>query len=222
MLHSLALEKSLSSVDSAESVPRGPQRIEEDEFVYMLLPDSNGYRVLRAPLERFLSIAEPVSELPRNAPTANFAIIPDVGPTAPDGGANGAGTPVGTLSELPRLHSEATKIRFGNVEIDAPARVVTRAGAPVPLAPLEFELLLTLYRRAGAAVSRKDLMRELWSQKKGVTSRTVDTHIFNLRRKLEKDPRHPEHLLTVSKVGYRLQAHLTPPAGVTPATPRRA
>ncbi|MDF1505114.1 response regulator transcription factor [Roseisolibacter sp. H3M3-2] len=95
--------------------------------------------------------------------------------------------------------------RFGKVEAEPSARRVTRAGEEVPLAPLEYELLQALWRRGGAVATRLDLLREVWGYSAAVVSRTVDTHIAELRRKLEADPAHPRHILTVRKVGYRLQ-----------------
>jgi two-component system alkaline phosphatase synthesis response regulator PhoP len=95
--------------------------------------------------------------------------------------------------------------RFGEVEVDVARRVVTRAGAPVELAPKEFDLLLALLRRRGAVASRLELLREVWGYSAAAVTRTVDTHIAELRRKLEAQPSHPRHILTARKAGYRLQ-----------------
>ena len=97
-------------------------------------------------------------------------------------------------------------VRFGEVEIHAGHRTVLRGGAPVPLRLKEFDLLMTLVARRGRVVSRADLLREVWGYRTWVATRTVDTHVAELRRKLEKDPARPQHILTVRKVGYRLQS----------------
>lgn len=94
--------------------------------------------------------------------------------------------------------------RFGDIEIDRAARVVRRAGAVVALAPLELELLIALVDARGAALSRTALMEQVWGYQAQVLSRTVDTHVAELRRKLETDPARPRHILTVRKLGYRL------------------
>ena len=104
-----------------------------------------------------------------------------------------------------RASPPRTPQRFGDVEVDASTRSVTRAGESVSLAPLEFDLLVALLRRDGAVVSRLDLLREVWGYRAVVVTRTVDTHIAELRRKLESDPATPRHILTVRKTGYRLQ-----------------
>jgi DNA-binding response OmpR family regulator len=95
--------------------------------------------------------------------------------------------------------------RFGSVEVDPPSREVRRKGAPVALAPLEFDLLLALLRRQGAVTSREELLHEVWGYQSSIVSRTVDTHIATLRDKLEDDPANPRHILTVRKKGYRVQ-----------------
>ena len=95
--------------------------------------------------------------------------------------------------------------RFGAVEIHFASRVVRRGGQAVELAPKEFELLVALLRARGAVVSRLELMEQVWGYSAAVVTRTVDTHIAELRRKLENDPAAPQHILTVRKAGYRLK-----------------
>jgi DNA-binding response OmpR family regulator len=94
---------------------------------------------------------------------------------------------------------------FGDVAVDAATRSVTRGGADVALRPKEFDLLLALARRDGQVASRLELLREVWGYDDSVMSRTVDTHVAELRRKLEPDPSNPTYILTVLKTGYRLK-----------------
>ena len=96
--------------------------------------------------------------------------------------------------------------RFGEVELDMATRSVRRNGSPVALTPMEFDLLVALLRRKGAVASRIQLLAEVWGHSSAVLTRTVDTHIGELRRKLEPDPANPKHILTVRKAGYRLQS----------------
>jgi DNA-binding response OmpR family regulator len=100
--------------------------------------------------------------------------------------------------------SRAERIRFGEIEVRPGAHGVFRRGFPVALRPKEFELLMALLRRGGSIVSRLDLLREVWGYDAEVVSRTVDTHIAELRRKLEDDPARPSYILTVRKAGYRV------------------
>jgi len=95
--------------------------------------------------------------------------------------------------------------RFGNIEVDFGARWVCRDGERVDLTPKEFDLLAALLRRRGRVVPRRDLLEAVWGYDSEVVSRTVDTHVAELRRKLEANPAAPAHILTVWKVGYKLQ-----------------
>jgi DNA-binding response OmpR family regulator len=96
-------------------------------------------------------------------------------------------------------------LSFGSIEVNLAARTVRRDGVDVHLAPKEFDLLVALIRREGAAASREDLAREVWGSEVAASGRTIDTHVCALRRKLEVDQRRPRHIRVVSKVGYRLE-----------------
>jgi two-component system alkaline phosphatase synthesis response regulator PhoP len=93
--------------------------------------------------------------------------------------------------------------RIGSLEINRDARQLFRDGRRIDLTPMEFDLLNALVARRGATASRLELLRDVWGHSAAVVTRTVDTHIAELRRKLERDPAQPEHILTVRKVGYR-------------------
>jgi DNA-binding response OmpR family regulator len=93
--------------------------------------------------------------------------------------------------------------RFGRIVVEPARRTVRRSGEPVELAPKEFDLLMSLIQADGDVVSRIDLLRSVWGYSESVVSRTVDTHVAELRRKLEADPARPRHILTVRKAGYR-------------------
>jgi DNA-binding response OmpR family regulator len=95
--------------------------------------------------------------------------------------------------------------RFGEVEVDVSARTVRRQGERIELTPKEFDLLIALLRRQGRVTSRNELLRAVWGYSASVVSRTVDTHVAELRRKLEPDATAPRHILTVWKVGYKFQ-----------------
>ena len=99
----------------------------------------------------------------------------------------------------------AAVLRFGDVVVDTAARTVTKGGAPCALTPKAYELLLALVRRKGAVASRMELLREVWGYGGLVMSRTVDSHVAELRRKVEDDPAAPRHIVTVWKVGYRFE-----------------
>jgi DNA-binding response OmpR family regulator len=94
---------------------------------------------------------------------------------------------------------------FGEVTVDFAAHQVYRADRAVELRPKEYALLAALLRRGGRVASRLELLREVWGYAEDVMSRTVDTHVAMLRRKLERDPAHPRHIVTVRTFGYRIE-----------------
>ena len=100
---------------------------------------------------------------------------------------------------------DAAAIEFGDVRLEPATRTVYRAGAPVALRPKEYDLLLARARRDGEVASRDELLEEVWGYDADVVSRTVDTHVGQLRTKLEPDPAAPRFILTVRKSGYRLR-----------------
>lgn len=95
--------------------------------------------------------------------------------------------------------------RFSGVEVDMTTRTVRRKGQEVPMTPIEFELMVALIRRGGTLATRLELLKEVWRHPTPVPSRTVDTHMGELRRKLEDNAAAPRHFLTVRKAGYRFQ-----------------
>jgi len=99
----------------------------------------------------------------------------------------------------------AERERFGDVEVVPSSRAVLRQGKAVTLTPKEYDLLIALLRRQGAVASRTELLTEVWGYRASVLSRTVDTHVAELRSKLEQDAAQPKHILTVRKAGYRLE-----------------
>jgi len=94
-------------------------------------------------------------------------------------------------------------IRAGGITIDLDARRVECQGEPVELTRVEFELLSTLARRAGAAVARGDLVEHVLDPGREGTERTLDVHVSRLRRKLGPAGR---RIATVWGIGYRLDA----------------
>ena len=96
--------------------------------------------------------------------------------------------------------------RIGDIEIDVEDHRVRHHGKEVPLSPKAFELLLALVRKEGRVATRVELLRDVWGYASAVTTRTVDTHVAELRRRLEDNPAEPRHILTVWKVGYRLKS----------------
>ena len=109
-------------------------------------------------------------------------------------------------AELERLRAPAMPLRFADLEVDTATREVRRAGEPVALRPKEYDLLVALMRREGELVTRRELLAEVWGYSDDVSSRTVDTHIAVLRRKLGHGAADAGYITTVAKAGYRMLA----------------
>ena len=96
-------------------------------------------------------------------------------------------------------------LRFADLELATAERQARRAGRPLALRPKEFDLLRALVARRGGVVTRRELLTEVWGYREGVSSRTVDTHVAVLRRKLGHRPEQPGYVVSVAKAGYRLR-----------------
>lgn len=99
---------------------------------------------------------------------------------------------------------EALVLRSGALTLNPHAHTVENAGTPVQLTPSEFDILHLLMRNPDRAFSRAQLIEEGLGYEYAGLERTVDSHIKNLRRKLETDPRKPTLIETVFGIGYRL------------------
>ena len=97
-------------------------------------------------------------------------------------------------------------LRIGHLVIDPVAHDVTRDGEPIPLTPLEFELLACLARRPWQVFTREELLQDVWGYRHPTDTRLVNVHVQRLRAKVEHDPENPTIVLTVRGVGYRAGA----------------
>ncbi len=95
--------------------------------------------------------------------------------------------------------------KFGSIVVDARKTRVTRDGGIVNLASREFHLLRYFAEHPGITISRDELLLQVWGQKAGTFTRTVDVHVASLRQKLEVNPKEPELIITVPGIGYRFQ-----------------
>jgi two-component system alkaline phosphatase synthesis response regulator PhoP len=176
----------------------------------LMLPGLDGYRVLRTLREEGFDV--PVLILSARGAEADKVL----------GFRHGADDyvtkPFGLLELLARIEALLRRaagsvrrveeslpdtMRYGAIEVRPGTHQVRRDGRPVSLRPKEYELLLALIHRRGKVATRVDLLHDVWGYGASVMSRTVDTHIGELRRKLEDDPSSPRHILTVWKTGYR-------------------
>ena len=95
------------------------------------------------------------------------------------------------------------RLDIGDLTIDVAGHSVTRDGAPISLTPLEFDLLVALARKPWQVFSREVLLEQVWGYRHAGDTRLVNVHVQRLRSKIERDPEHPEIVVTVRGVGYK-------------------
>jgi len=107
-------------------------------------------------------------------------------------------------TRLRRTNTDVTGLlTIADLTINVNAHEVSRAGKVIALTRLEFDLLVALVREPGRVFSRDALLSEVWGYRHSTDTRLVNVHVQRLRSKIEKDPEHPEIVLTVRGVGYR-------------------
>lgn len=99
----------------------------------------------------------------------------------------------------PALH-----MTLDDVVVDFTAYTATRGGSEVTMTPKEFEILKFLWQHRNAVVSRDQLLTNVWGYDESISTRTVDNFILKLRQKLEANPAHPRHIITIHGTGYKL------------------
>lgn len=105
---------------------------------------------------------------------------------------------------LRRQSANSERVEFEDIAIDLATHDVFKKGQPVDLTTTEFETLVLLLQAKGRILSRQQILDGIHGENHHGTVRTIDNFIAQLRSKLEDDPSHPKHLLTVRGVGYRL------------------
>ncbi len=107
-------------------------------------------------------------------------------------------------AQLRRTARESERIcRFGDCEVDFDRAELRRSGQPVDITPKELRLLGVFLRNCGRVLSRDQLIEAAWGHGIAITDRAVDTHVFNLRKKIERVPSEPRFLIGVRGLGYR-------------------
>ncbi|MEO8576142.1 MAG: response regulator transcription factor [Gemmatimonadales bacterium] len=173
----------------------------------LMLPEIDGYQVLRSIRQNGSSV--PVIILSARGEEADkvrgFRLDADQYVTKPFSIVELLERVAALLRRASKNDTPAlTEVTFGDVVVDLASRTVVRKGSPCALTPKGYELLLALLKRDGAVAGRNELLKEVWGYGAFIMTRTVDSHIAELRRKLEENPAEPRHIVTVWKIGYRL------------------
>jgi DNA-binding response OmpR family regulator len=104
----------------------------------------------------------------------------------------------------PAAPAESGGVTIGRCTFDLAGYTATCDGTAVTMTPKEFDVLRFLWEHRNQAVSREQLLTSVWGYDETPSTRTVDNFILRLRQKIEEDPAHPRHILTLHGTGYRL------------------
>ena len=105
-----------------------------------------------------------------------------------------------------RRKTETREFRFGDFTLSINSRQLFHEGKEIELTPKEFGLLALFVRRAGCALTRDEILRNVWGRDILVTTRSVDRCVNTLRNKIERDPDAPVFIKTIRDVGYRFES----------------
>jgi len=99
---------------------------------------------------------------------------------------------------------DLTRFGFGNIELDFEKYEAKKAGQKLDLTTLEFHMLKFFIQNKGKVLSRDDFLDRIWREDNvSVSFRTVDSHIANIRKKIEDEPASPKHILSIRSIGYK-------------------
>jgi DNA-binding response OmpR family regulator len=171
-----------------------------------MLPDKNGYQICEE-VRRF-DAAVPILMLTARSQEADKIRGLDAGADDYVTKPFSLGELIARLRALFRRAQRPTEVggfRVGMATINVAAQTLQRDGKkPEQLSFYETELLRLLHERQGQPVSREEILNKIWGMEANPTNRTIDNFIVKLRKKVEKQPEEPEHILTVYGFGYKL------------------
>lgn len=207
----LTLESEGHEVHEAPTLQRGlidaGTRRPDLLVVDLGLPDGDGIDLIRA--LRGWSAAPVIVLSARDAEAVKIAAL--------DAGADdylvkpfGAGELLARVRAQLRRHQQQTPagepvVRFGEVAVDLVRRVVERSGETLHLTPIEYRLLTHLIAQPDRVITHHQLLKAVWGPGHAQDTHYVRVHMANLRKKIEREPSMPAHLLTEAGVGYRFR-----------------
>jgi DNA-binding response OmpR family regulator len=205
-----ALEFEGFSVLTAATGRAGMQLAQRDRpdaiLLDLMLPDLNGYQVCEE--VRRTNQFVPIIMLTAKSQEADKIRGLEVGADDYVTKPFGVGELVARIRAIfRRTHrpSEVPSFQLGEVTVNVASHSIEREGKrPEQLSFYEIELLRFLYERKGQAVGRDELLDKIWGLEANPSNRTIDNFVVKLRKKIEKSPDRPKHILTVYGFGYKL------------------
>lgn len=195
----------VTAATGTEAVERYRAERPDAVLLDLMLPDQNGYQVCQQ--IRLSDPRIPVIMLTARAQEADKI-------RGLDSGADDYVTKPFSVGELTaRIRalfrragpsSDTVSFQLGEVRVNLTAHTLEKAGQSEVLSFYEVELLRLLHERQGHPVSRDDILKKIWGLDKSPNNRTIDNFVVKLRKKIERKPNQPEHILTVYGFGYKL------------------
>jgi DNA-binding response OmpR family regulator len=196
----------VTATSGKEAVQLARQERPNAILLDLMLPDKNGYQICEE-VRRF-DVAVPILMLTARSQESDKI-------RGLDAGADDYVTKPFSLGELiARLRAlfrraqrpaEVSNFRIGNATVNVAAQTLQRDGKKAEqLSFYETELLRLLHERQGQPVSREEILNKIWGIDANPSNRTIDNFIVKLRKKVEKKPEEPMHILTVYGFGYKL------------------
>jgi two-component system alkaline phosphatase synthesis response regulator PhoP len=195
----------LSAADGHEGLKKALEEQADLLLLDLMLPGLSGYDICRKVRERKPGL--PIVMLTAKGQEIDKVAGLDLGAddyvTKPFGVSELMARIRALLRRCEAREKGLTQYSFGDVTIDFKKYQAEVGGKAVELTAREFDLLRHLIEHAGEAVHRSDLLDKVWGYNVTPTTRTVDSFVLDLRKKLEADPSHPNHILSVRGVGYK-------------------
>ncbi|MFH0991495.1 MAG: response regulator transcription factor [bacterium] len=108
-----------------------------------------------------------------------------------------------TLGKQQNNEQSSDEVTFGDIKVDFIRQELFKEGKKIPARAREFKLLKYFLINEGKVLSRDQLLRDVWGYDHNPTTRSVDNYVLRLRKKIERDPSAPQHILTMHSSGYK-------------------
>ena len=194
-----------SAVDGESGLERATLEAFDLLLLDLMLPRMSGLDVCRELRRR--GVATPVIMLTARGQVADKVVGLKIGAddyvTKPFDMAELLARVEAHLRRAPASPHPSEGFAFGDLRVDFRKAEALRDGAPIELSAREFQLLRYFIEHRGAAVTREELLNEVWGYNSMPSTRTVDVHVAWLRQKIEPNPRHPQFILTIHGLGYK-------------------
>ena len=197
-------------VDTAENGSVGLKKLFENSYHLVLLdvmlPELSGFDVLKQARER--GLRTPVIMLTAKGEEVDRVVGLELGAddyvTKPFSLRELLARVKAVLRRTDGPGDPDTLMALGTLTVDFASYNATRSGENLEMTPKEFEVLRFLWQHRNRTVSRDQLLTNVWGYEEPVSTRTVDNFILRLRQKVEEDPAHPRHIITIHGTGYKL------------------